>query len=268
MRGAMSRKKLGPGLVLAAALLSVAPAGAQTSLEVRSRVLFDQARALGEAGKWAEACPLFQASHDLHSTGGTALQLGNCYEKTGKPDRALAMYQLVLDDPKTAQNPERLRIAQERVAALRLQTGAAAPPREAPPPKEAPPHGAPPPNEAPKEAPAAPAPAPAPAPGAEAPSRVPAFVLFGVGGAGLVVGAVSGALALAQARKVNADCNGTRCPAADQPAADAAMAKGWVSNVGLGVGVAGVAVGAILLAVRRGPPPSVAPSAQGFVVRF
>jgi hypothetical protein len=83
-----------------------------------------------------------------------------------------------------------------------------------------------------------------------------------------VVGAVSGGLALAQARSVNADCNGTHCPAADQPAANAAIVKGWVSNVGFGVGAAGVVVGAILLAVRRDPPPRVTPTAQGFVVRF
>jgi hypothetical protein len=86
-----------------------------------------------------------------------------------------------------------------------------------------------------------------------------------------VVGAVSGGLALAQARSVTANCNGTQCRAVDEPAAHAAMIKGWVSNVGFGVGVVGVVAGIIVLAVRRGPPkspPPVTPSAQGIVVRF
>jgi hypothetical protein len=229
------------------------PAAAQTSAETRSRVLFNEARALAEVGKLTEACPLFQASHDLHATGGTALQAGNCYEKIGKIDRALAMYELVVADPKTAQNPERMQIATERVAALkkRLQPEASPPPPPAP---------------------RSPSPAVAPTPPEEADTgaskRLPGYVLLGAGGAGLLVGAVTGGLALAQAKQVTNDCHGSVCPAADKPAADAARTKGWVSNVSLGIGVAAVAAGAILLIVNRTPSKNVTATVEGLSLRF
>jgi hypothetical protein len=249
-------------LVGAAALVALGstaalPARAQTSVEVRSRALFDQARALVEAGKYTEACPLFQASHDLHATGGTALQAGNCYEKIGKLDRALAMYQLVLEDPKTAQNPERMQIATERVSALKKQLQPEAAPS--------------PPPAAPSPPPPVPVPPPPVAPDAAdegGPKRLAGYTLLGVGGAGLLVGAVTGGLALAQAKQVTKDCRGSVCPAADKPAANAAMTKGWVSNVSLGVGVAAVAAGAVLLILNRAPSKNVMATANGLMLRF
>jgi hypothetical protein len=258
----MSRRSL-QRLACAAAVVALGsgaglPARAQTSAEVRSRVLFDQARALAEAGKYSEACPLFQASHDLHATGGNALQAGNCYEKIGKLDRALAMYQIVVDDPKTAQNPERMRIATERVAALKMRLQPAAPP-VAPPPAtpSSPPAVTPsPPSVARDEA------------DASATKRLAGYVLVGAGGAGVLVGAVAGGLALAQAKQVTNDCHGSACPAADKPAADAAMTKGWVSNISLGVGVAAAAVGAVLLIVNRAPSKTVTATAEGLTLHF
>ncbi len=62
--------------------------GAGPDAEQRSRSLFKQAESLANAGSWAEACPLFQAAHDLHGTGGTALRAADCYEKVAKYDRA------------------------------------------------------------------------------------------------------------------------------------------------------------------------------------
>jgi hypothetical protein len=68
---------------------------------------------------------------------------------------------------------------------------------------------------------------------------------------------------------VNAVCAGTHCPASEKPAADAAMAKGWVANVSLGIGVAGVVAGVIVLAVQRRPSAAgLVPSPQGLAVRF
>jgi hypothetical protein len=87
--------------------------------------------------------------------------------------------------------------------------------------------------------------------------RVPAIAAFAVGGAGAVVGAVLGGLALAQAGDVKTRCGG-KPPCAPKPPdttaalqaeAGAATAKAWASNVAFGVAVAGAATGAVLFAL-------------------
>ena len=109
---------------------------------------------------------------------------------------------------------------------------------------------------------------PAAAPPAERVNRVPAIVLFAVGGAAAVVGGVTGGLALAQAGDVKARCGGVPpcaptppdTTAALQAEAGAATAKAWVSNVAIGVAVAGVATGAVLFALGL---PKAAETVQG-----
>lgn len=84
---------------------------------------------------------------------------------------------------------------------------------------------------------------------AAAPSRPAprvAIALLGVGAAGLVVGGVTGGLALAGKSTVAAHCVGTRCDVEGKQAADRAKALGWASTVGFGVGIAAVATGAVL----------------------
>jgi hypothetical protein len=55
--------------------------------------LFDEGRALMTAGKPAEACPKFEASLKLDpAAAGTMLNLGLCYEQTGKPRSALVWF--------------------------------------------------------------------------------------------------------------------------------------------------------------------------------
>ena len=68
-----------------------------------------------------------------------------------------------------------------------------------------------------------------------------AYVLLGVGGVGLVVGSVTGALAFGKASNCpNKVCN-------SQSDLDSAKSMATVSTVGFGIGIAGVAVGTILL---------------------
>jgi hypothetical protein len=101
-----------------------------------------------------------------------------------------------------------------------------------------------------------------PAPGrVAAPAAVPArklsplvYVGFGVGGAGLLVGAVTGGLSLSQTAKLAADCNeAKRCApgtaGADELASATTLAN--VSNVGLGVGVAGALTGVLGIFLSR-----------------
>ncbi|MFO0760988.1 MAG: hypothetical protein U0359_31210 [Byssovorax sp.] len=296
-------------VVIGLAALGASTATAQTSAEARSRVLFDQARQLAEAKKWTEACPLFQAAHDLNSTGGTALQAANCYEQVGKLDRALALYQFILDNPEARKKKDRVALAEERIRAIREKLPAPPPPAESaqpppattppppattppppattpPPPATTPPPPAttppppvattpppvvtaPPPATAPPPVVTAPPPARSAAPeDTPAPSRVPMIAAFSVGGAGLIAGSIAGGLALSQAGDIKSRCSATECLASDQGNRDAALVKGWVSSIGFGVGIAGVAAGVVLLVTSKGGPKNVSADARGLVVRF
>lgn len=232
-----SRRLLG-SLALALALTStVGPREALANDgELRSRQLYKQGEALANDGNWKEACPLFQAAHDLHGTGGTALRAADCYEKIGKYERALELYEYIVAHRDT-DNAERVALAEGRVAALKKQL---APEKPAPPP--------PPPPLPPKEPPPPPPPPPPP-------SKVPAYAAFGVGGVGLVVTAVAGGLALAQAKDIRAACD-QLAPAPCTPQRDnknAAEVKAWVANGGLVIAVAGAVTGAVLL-LTHAPP--------------
>jgi hypothetical protein len=79
---------------------------------------------------------------------------------------------------------------------------------------------------------------PEPAP---AHSKTPAYIALGVGGAGLVVGSITGALAFGKA----SDCPNKVCKT--QGDLDSAKSMATVSTISFGVGVLGVAVGTIML---------------------
>lgn len=81
-------------------------------------------------------------------------------------------------------------------------------------------------------------------------SYVPAVVAFGVGGAGLVVGAITGIMFLGRMSDLNDRCPNDQCAPEDQPEIDSAGTLGNVSTIGFGVAIVGAAVGAILLATR------------------
>ncbi|HEY3253132.1 MAG TPA: hypothetical protein VGJ91_04255, partial [Polyangiaceae bacterium] len=72
-------------------------------------------------------------------------------------------------------------------------------------------------------------------------SKTPALVAFGIGGAGLIVGGITGGLAFAKA----SDCPNKVCET--QSDLDSARTLATISTIGFGVGIAGVAVGTILL---------------------
>jgi hypothetical protein len=213
----------------APAVLAEAPPSVELQDEQRSRALFDRARKLTEQSLWEEACLLFEQAHALHATGGTALQLANCYEHVGKVDLAITTYKFVIDHADTERVEDRVRIARERIEALERRRAAVRPAEAAPPPSAAP---------------------------VRDPLRLPAYVALGTGGAGLVVGTLFGVLALSQASDVKSTCTNGVCPRAEESASNAAKTKGWVSTVGFGVGIVGVSVGAALLVLdaRRGHP--------------
>ena len=69
------------GAVLATASPSFAEGAADEAL---ASTLFKEGRALMEAGDYARACPKFVEAQRLHAATGTALNVGDCFEKTGK----------------------------------------------------------------------------------------------------------------------------------------------------------------------------------------
>lgn len=102
------------------------------------------------------------------------------------------------------------------------------------------------------------------------PDRTPAFVAFGVGGAGLVTGTVAGILALGAAGTAHDGCPNQVCTSQESvDAASRAKALGLVSTIGFGVGVLGVAAGTFLW-VKASPTVMVGPAVgrePGLVVR-
>jgi hypothetical protein len=85
-----------------------------------------------------------------------------------------------------------------------------------------------------------PGPVAPPAPSAHK-SNTPAYIAFAVGGAGLIVGSITGALAFSKA----SDCPDKVC--ATQGDLDSAKSMATISTITFGVGIAGVAVGTVLL---------------------
>ncbi len=238
------------------------PAHAEQTPEERSRELFAQGASLAEQSRWTEACPLFQAAHDLSATGGTALQAANCYEKTEKLARALDMYRFIAQNPDARKNAERLAYAAERIKFLEEKLGAKSSSAQTPSSTTTSPGKT-------DGAQGAIAPVKQDTAQSATPSRTPGIALLGVGAAGFVVGGIFGGLALAQSDALNEKCPGTVCPTSLQGEADGAITKGWISNVGFGVGVVGAAVGVILLVTAKPATASrVAVGPDGIRLRF
>ncbi|MBS2014890.1 MAG: tetratricopeptide repeat protein [Deltaproteobacteria bacterium] len=71
---------------------SPALAQAKATDAARAETLYDEALALVEKGRHAEACPKLAESQRLDPALGTQFNLADCYEHIGKPATALAMF--------------------------------------------------------------------------------------------------------------------------------------------------------------------------------
>jgi hypothetical protein len=92
------------------------------------------------------------------------------------------------------------------------------------------------------------------------------FVALGVGGAGLIVGGVSGILALGKHSRLKDACPNAQCDANEQATLDSFHAFGAISTGGFIVGGVGVTLGAVLLLMRTGEPSQAhAPRVSPFV---
>jgi hypothetical protein len=92
------------------------------------------------------------------------------------------------------------------------------------------------------------------------------WIAFGVGGAGLLTGAITGGLALGQHSSISSDCGGgSSCPTTEQGKIDSFHTMALVSDIGFVVAGVGAAAGVVLLIVHPYDSAPAAPAA-GFRV--
>ncbi len=92
-------------------------------------------------------------------------------------------------------------------------------------------------------------------------SRAPAYLVLGLGAAGVGVGAVFGALALGKKQDLSSACKDNVCSSEQQNTIDSGKTLATVSTVGFGVGVVGLGIGTFLL-LTGGPSASSSTRAQ------
>ncbi|MFT3775598.1 MAG: hypothetical protein QM820_60395 [Minicystis sp.] len=222
------RTRLALALLAALSLWPQAARAGTPEDEKKSRQFFAEADALASQGRWKDACFLFQSAHDLNATNGTAYRTAECYERIDEYERAARLYQYVIDHAATDKVPERPILAQNHLQEIEKKIAA----RQAP--------------VGQRRVDQVPPPLPPPKP-----NRVPAIVLLSVGGAGAVLGAVFGGMALSQASQVKSACP-TPCTPQNpdynnlKSQFDASVTKAHVSTAGIVVGAVGLAAGTVL----------------------
>lgn len=97
---------------------------------------------------------------------------------------------------------------------------------------------------------------PPPAPSNGSGRRTAAYVAGGIGIAGIVAGSITGILVLGKKQTVDENCPNHECNDPGYSAVTSAQSLGLVSTIGFGVGIAGLATGAVLLLTGSEPSPS------------
>jgi hypothetical protein len=121
-------------LLLAVIVLSAVAGRAAAQSSAIAEQLFNEARDLGKAGKWAEACPKFEASLKQDPALGTRLNLATCYEHIGKVATAWGLYRESAELATKAGDAKRSDYAQKQALVLepRLPKLTIAPPPKPP----------------------------------------------------------------------------------------------------------------------------------------
>lgn len=117
--GARTKARCGASLVVCALLVASTSRVARAEDPAQSaEKLFQDARALVEKGDYAAACPKLAASQKLDPAVGTQFNLADCYEHLGRTATASALFEEVARIAGAAGKFERERSAKERALAL------------------------------------------------------------------------------------------------------------------------------------------------------
>jgi hypothetical protein len=103
---------------IALALVVALPSLARADGEVAATALFDEGRRLAEQHHYAEACPKFAESQRLAPSGGTLLNLAECYEHTGQLASAWATWKQAAARANAAGKSQIEKMTLDRAAAL------------------------------------------------------------------------------------------------------------------------------------------------------
>jgi hypothetical protein len=114
----LSRGRAVALVVFGLATASPALARAQGSNEAAATALFDEGRKLMAERRWAEACPKLAESERLAPSGGTLLNLADCYEHTGQTASAWAAWKDVASRANAAGKGDVEKRALAKAAAL------------------------------------------------------------------------------------------------------------------------------------------------------
>ncbi|MBS2015361.1 MAG: tetratricopeptide repeat protein [Deltaproteobacteria bacterium] len=106
-----------PRVALAIALTCATFAPRAEAQETSASLFADGQKLMAEK-KYAEACPKFEKALSLSPGVGTKFNLGDCYEKTGRPASALKLFREVEDTTKQVGQAERSAAAKQRADAL------------------------------------------------------------------------------------------------------------------------------------------------------
>jgi hypothetical protein len=101
-------------LAVFAVLATVSPAHAD---ETTAQAAFRQAEALSKQGKWAEACPLYEASFRADQQIGVLLHVADCHERIGRTATAWSEFNDAVELARRKQD-NRAAYAQSRADAL------------------------------------------------------------------------------------------------------------------------------------------------------
>ena len=103
-------------LAIAASALHAAPAHAGD--EAAAEALFLEAKKLADAGKYSEACPKFAESNRLDRGAGTLIHLADCYEKNHQSASAWATFKDAASAAQALGRSDWQKLANQRAALL------------------------------------------------------------------------------------------------------------------------------------------------------
>ncbi len=239
------------GLGPAASAAAQGAPRADDGRDAQARLHFQVGAEYFETGDYRDAIREFERALQLSERPRMHYNIAGCYERLGQPAEAadhLALYLDAIEDiPNREALTRRLENLRERARELEAEAARAEPAVDelGEPPDEEP--AAP---ESPRDevAVAAPVtPASSSGGGPDMGLLGVSIAAFVVGGLGFATQGVLGGLALAEDEAISAGCGGSMSCRADEVATLTGLATG--SDVGLAVGVTGIALGAVLLGV-------------------